>query len=48
MVQAFFTYDKTDFSWKYDIDYFDVVTSPTHASAQNVFAISQRLERLNR
>ena len=48
MVQAFFTYDSASFSWKYDIHYFDAVASRTHVSAQNVFSVSQHLERLNR
>ena len=48
MVQAFFIYDSASFSWKYDIHYFNALASRTHALAQNVFSISQRLERLNR
>ena len=48
MVQAFFVYDITSFSWKHDIDCFNTVVFRTHALTQNVFAISHRLERLNR
>ena len=48
MVQALLVYDITSFSWKYDIDCFDAVASRTHALTQNVFAVSQHLERLNR
>ena len=48
MVQAFFIYDSASFSWKYDIHYFDAVTSRIHASTQNIFSVYQHLERLNR
>jgi hypothetical protein len=48
MVQAFFVYDLASFSWKYDIDCFNAVASGIHALTQNVFAVSHRLERLNR
>ncbi len=48
MVQALFVSDSASFSWKYDIDCFDAVTSRIHASTQNVFAVSHHLERLNR
>ena len=48
MVQAFFIYDSASFSWKYDIGYFNALASRIHVSTQNVFAVSQNLERLNR
>ena len=48
MVQALFIYDSASFSWKYDIDCFDAVASRYHALTQNVFSVSQYLERLNR
>ena len=48
MVQALFVYDIASFSWKYDIDCFEAVASRTHASTQNVFAVSHHLERFNR
>jgi hypothetical protein len=48
MVQAFFVYDSASFSWKCDIDCFNAVASRTHASTQNVFAVSHHLERFNR
>ena len=48
MVQAFFIYDSASFSWKYDIYYFDAVASRFNVSIQNVFAVFQHLERLNR
>ena len=48
MVQAFFIYDSASFSWKYDIHYFNALASRIRALTQNVFAVSQHLERLNR
>ena len=48
MVQALFVYDSASFSWKYDIDCFNTVVSRIRALTQNVFAVSQHLERLNR
>ena len=48
MVQAFFIYDSASFSWKHDIHYFDAVASRIRVLTQNVFAVSQHLERLNR
>jgi hypothetical protein len=48
MVQALWIYDIASFSWKSDIHCFDTVVSGIHALAQNVFAVSHHLERLNR
>ena len=48
MVQAFLIYDSASFSWKYDIDYFNALASRIHVLTQNVFTVSQHLERLNR
>jgi hypothetical protein len=48
MVQALFIYDIASFSWKSDIHYFNAVASRIHALAQDVFSVSQHLERLNR
>ena len=48
MVQALFIFDIANFSWKYDIDYFNTVVFRIHASTQNVFSVSHHLERLNR
>ena len=48
MVQAFFIYDIASFSWKSDIHCFNAVAFRIHALAQNVFSVSQHLERLNR
>ena len=48
MVQAFFIYDSASFSWKSDVAYFNTVVFSIQVLTQNVFAISQSLEQLNR
>ena len=47
MVQAFFILDSASFSWKYNIDYFDAITSFIHVLIHSVFATFQHLEHLN-
>ena len=48
MVQVFFIYDSASFSWKSDIHYFNTLVFRHHVLTQNVFAVFQHLERLNR
>ena len=48
MVQAFFIYNITSFSWKFDIHYFHALAFRHHVLTQSVFSTSQHLERLNR
>jgi hypothetical protein len=38
-IQAFFIFNNTSFSWKYDFSYFNVVTFPIHVSTQSIFCL---------